>query len=76
MDLRNRIKEIIKKRFLTKEISSTGTGASFTPGEGAQYAAGNRSKPVVYYYKLGFKPVNKKELRKKAKGIEVIDIYK
>ena len=32
-------------------------------------------KPVNYYYKLGYKPVNKKELRKKAKGIEVKQLF-
>ncbi|WP_286984204.1 hypothetical protein [Haliea sp.] len=81
MDLRDRIKEIIKNRFLTKEISTTGTGATFTPGTGEQYATPKAfrkkgTKPVIYYYKLGFKPVNKTKLRKAAKGIEVVDIYK
>lgn len=50
------------------ETSVTGGSASFTPGEGAQYAtphAFNKDKKAKgtnakYYYKLGFKPVNNK----------------
>ena len=50
------------------ETSATGGSASFTPGEGAQYAtphAFNKDKKAKgtnakYYYKLGFKPVNNK----------------
>lgn len=50
------------------EASVTGGSASFTPGEGAQYAtpyAFNKNKKAdgtnaKYYYKLGFKPVNNK----------------
>ena len=50
------------------EASVTGGSASFTPGEGAQYAtphAFNKDKKAKgtnakYYYKLGFKPVNNK----------------
>lgn len=35
-----------------------------------------KEKPVVYYYKLGYKPVNQEKLRKQAKGIEVKDLWK
>ena len=51
------------------EVSTSGAaGAYDTP-----FAFGE--KPVNYYYKLGYKPVNKKELRKKAKGIEVKQLF-
>ena len=65
------------------EISTTGGSATFTPGTGMQYATPNAFNPnkkakgaaVNYYYKLGYKPVNQKNLRKKAKGIEVKDLW-
>jgi hypothetical protein len=77
----NRLKEIIAKKI--KEISATGTGASFTAGTGENYAtpyAFNPNKKAkgaknIYYYKLGFKPVNKKALNKAAKGIEVKQLW-
>ena len=53
----NLVKELVRKAL--EEESATGAGAgagSFTPGEGAQYAEN------IYYYKLGFKPVNTKNL--------------
>ena len=64
-------------------MSTTGGTASFTPGTGAQYAtpfAFNKNKKAKgtasnYYYKLGFKPVDKKKLRKQAKGIEVKQLF-
>ena len=77
----NRLKEIIAKKI--KEISATGTGASFTAGTGENYAtpyAFNPNKKAkgaknIYYYKLGFKPVNQKALNKAAKGIEVKHLW-
>lgn len=67
------------------EIMTTGGSASFTAnvGTGAQYAtpfAFNKNKKAKgtasnYYYKLGYKPVDKKKLRKQAKGIEVKQLF-
>ena len=85
MENKNSLKELVYKRL--KEMSATGGGASaatFTPGEGANYAtpfAYNPNKKAKgtahnYYYKLGFKPVNAEELHKKAKGIEHKDLWK
>ena len=81
MSKKEKIKELIQKRL--KEISATGTGASFTAGTGANYAtpyAFNPNKKAkgaknIYYYKLGFKPVNRKALNKAAKGIEVKHLW-
>ena len=81
MSKKEKIKELIQKRL--KEISATGTGASFTAGTGANYAtpyAFNPNKKAkgaknIYYYKLGFKPVNQKALNKKAKGIEIKHLW-
>jgi hypothetical protein len=81
MSKKEKIKDLIQKRL--KEISATGTGASFTAGTGANYAtpyAFNPNKKAkgaknIYYYKLGFKPVNQKALNKKAKGIEIKQLW-
>lgn len=60
----DKLKELIRKRL--KEMSATNQGgASFTPGEGTNYAtpvAFNKNKKAkgaknIYYYKLGYKPV-------------------
>ena len=75
----------VKKRVLKKlkEISTTGGSASFSPGSGEQYAtkyAFNPNKKAQgtarnYYYKMGFKPVNREEVRKKSKGIVYRDLF-
>lgn len=60
----DKVREIIRKKL--KEMSATNQGgASFTPGEGANYATPtvfNKNKNAkgaknIYYYKLGFKNV-------------------
>jgi hypothetical protein len=81
MSKKEKIKELIQTKL--KEISATGTGASFTAGSGKNYAtpyAFNPNKKAkgaknIYYYKLGFKPVNQKALNKAAKGIEVKQLW-
>jgi hypothetical protein len=69
----NKVKDLIKKRL--EEESATGTDASFTAGTGENYATPVAGKAKNYYYKLGFKPVNKKALNKAAKGIEVKQLW-
>ena len=81
--LRNNKTEEYARIKSMNETSTTGGTASFTPGTGAQYAtpfAYNKDKKAKgtasnYYYKLGFKPVDKKKLRKQAKGIEVKQLF-
>lgn len=60
----DKVREIIRKKL--KEMSATNQGgASFTPGEGANYATPtvfNKNKNAkgaknIYYYKLGFKNI-------------------
>ena len=60
----DKIKEIIRKKL--KEMSATNVGgASFSGGEGANYATpaafssktNSKGTKNIYYYKLGFKPV-------------------
>ena len=67
-----------------EEMSTTGGTATFTPGAGAQYAtpyAFNKNKKAkgtdrnYYTSKMGYKLVNPKKLRKKAKGTDVIDLW-
>jgi len=53
-------------RPLGEESATSQGGASFTPGEGAQYATPfafkkkGKKSPSIYYYKLGYKPVQKR----------------
>jgi len=60
----DKLKEIIRKKL--KEMSATNAGgASFSGGEGANYATpaafssktNSKGTKNIYYYKLGFKPV-------------------
>jgi hypothetical protein len=77
----SRLKKIILKKI--SEESATGTGASFTAGTGENYATPAAFNPNtnakgtknIYYYKLGFKPVNQKALNKAAKGIDVKKLW-
>ena len=73
MSNKEQIKELIRKH--VQEISSTGTGASYTPGPNGENYTPVAGKAKNYYYKLGFKPVNRKALNKKAKGIEVKQLF-
>ena len=53
--------------------SATGSGpgaGSFTPGTGAQGAE------KIYYYKLGFKPVDAEKLHKASKTLDHKDLWK
>jgi hypothetical protein len=82
---KKQLREIIRK--VVTEISATGggtAGASFSPGAGGQYAtpfALNPNKKAKgtsrnYYLKMGWKPVNKEQMRKQAKGMEYKDLWK
>jgi|TARA_R110000744_G_scaffold12627_1_gene37438 hypothetical protein len=67
-------KEWLKKQL--REVStSSAAGAystpfAFNPKKGAKGTARN------YYLDMGYKLVNKKQLRKKAKGVEYKDLWK
>ena len=84
--LRNNKAEEYERIKGMNEMMTTGGSASFTAntGTGAQYLtkyAFNKDKKAKgsaanYYYKLGFKPVDVKKLRKQAKGIESKDLWK
>jgi uncharacterized protein (DUF433 family) len=80
--MRDRIINIIKEKLknLSEESSTGAGGASFSSGEGAQYASkysfkkGTNEKGVKnpYYYKLGWKPVPNKI---KGSGLEVKKLF-
>jgi len=78
--LRNRLSRLANKYVNLKEISSTGTGASFTPGKGPQYASikayTKNTNPEgtknIYYYKLGWKKVPKTI---KKSGLEIKKLF-
>jgi hypothetical protein len=75
--IKNIVKEVIKK---IKESSTSGGGASMSPGTGPQYATkysfskGTNEKGVKnpYYYKLGWKAVPNKI---KGSGLEVKKLF-
>jgi hypothetical protein len=73
--MKDRIREIVRK--VLREMSATGTGASFTPGSGENYATPVAGvAPNYYVKKLGFKLVNKNKLHKQAKGIDTKQLWK
>lgn len=65
----SKLKEIIKETLRElREISATGTGASFSPGTGAQYATpyafskkAGKNNATKYAEKLGYKTVKQKK---------------
>ena len=78
IQLTERIKQLVRARL--KEDSGTGTGASVTTGANVgvstKYAYKKPTKENDNIYReLGFKPVNKKQLRKKSKFIDPKDLW-
>ena len=53
-----------------KEASTT----AGVPGYLTPYAFGK--SPISKYTQLGYKPVDRKTLRKKSKGFDYVDLYK
>jgi hypothetical protein len=80
----NKVRDIIRKALDEESATGAGAGAgSFSPGAGANYATPNAFNPNkkakgaqnIYYYKLGFKPVDAEKLHKQAKGLEHKDLW-
>ena len=76
-ELKKLIREVLHER---KEIIATGTGATFTPGSGAQYATpyafgkkGKKNKATQYGEKLGFKTVKRKKRPYNTKMYDYLD---
>ena len=75
--LREIIKEVMQELY---EISATGTGASFTPGTGAQYATPNafsknkgKNAATKYGEKLGYRVVKQKKRPYNTKMFDYLD---
>lgn len=76
------IKNIIYKK--VNEISATGVGASYNSGTGEQYTtkyAFNPNKKAkgaehIYYYKMGFTPVDMNKMIKQQKGMDYKQLWK
>jgi len=71
------LRKIIKE--LIDEISTTGTGASFSPGTGAQYATpyafskkGKKNRATKYQEKLGYKVVKRPKRPSNTKLIDYL----
>jgi hypothetical protein len=61
-----------KIKRLVREIIGTSSGGEYNTPK----AFNNSPKKAnIYYYKLGYKPVNRKQLNSKAKGIEVKKLW-
>ena len=77
----SQLKELVKEVLHElNEISATGTGASFTPGQGAQYATpnafskgGGKNKATKYAEKLGYKVVKQKKRPYNTKMFDYLD---
>jgi len=59
-----------KVQEIVKEISTSGAAGGYL----TKYAFGKA--PISQYTKIGYKPVNRKSLRKKSKGIDYVDLNK
>jgi len=53
-----------------QEISTSGAAGGYL----TKYAFGKA--PISQYTKIGYKPVNRKSLRKKSKGMDYVDLHK
>lgn len=75
---RNEITQLVKE--VISELSATGTGASFTPGVGANYATpfafgkkGKKNRATKYLEKLGYKTVKLPKRPYHTKLIDYLD---
>ena len=76
-ELRKLVKEVLHE---LNELSATGTGATFTPGVGAQYATpyafgkkGKKNRATKYGEKLGYITVKRKKRPYNTKLIDYLD---
>ena len=74
--LRNQLRTYLRNNYPEEYARMKGIDeASTSSGAGDYQTPKAFGKAPVYYYKLGYKPVNTKKLRKQAKGIEVKDLW-
>lgn len=68
--VRSLVKQVMKEMSTSGGAGGYNTPFAFNPNKNAQGTSHN------YYLKLGWKPVNKKQMRKQAKGMEYKDLWK
>jgi hypothetical protein len=76
--LSEKLKAVI--RSVVKEMSATGTGASYTPGSGIATATPivkkkNTAKNANQYFKAGYKLVNSEKLAKNSKAVDTKKLW-
>lgn len=75
--LKELVKEVLQE---LNELSATGTGATFSPGKGAQYATpyafskkGRKNNATKYAEKLGYKVVKRKKRPSNTKMFDYLN---
>ena len=75
-DLKNRLRTYLRNNHPEAYSKIKGIDEVSTSSNAGGYQTPKAfGKAPVYYYKLGYKPVDTKKLRKQAKGIEVKDLW-
>ena len=76
--LRNRLRTYLRTTHPDEYAKIKGIDEISTSADAGAYNTKHAfgEKPAKYYYKLGYKPVDKKKLRKQAKGIDSVDLWK
>lgn len=76
--LRNRLRTYLRNNHPDEYAKIKGIDEISTSADAGAYNTKNAfgKNPTKYYYKLGYKPVDKKKLRNQAKGIDSVDLWK
>lgn len=61
---------------LLQEISTSSAGGNYSTPFAFNPNKKSKGTQNIYYYKLGYKPVNRKKLRKQSKGVDYVDLHK
>lgn len=69
---RDALPSFVKKTL--EEMSVSGAGMAYT-GKYAFRKPGSKD-PAAYYYKMGFKPVDREALRKQSKLFDYVDLHR
>lgn len=76
--LRNRLRTYLRNNHPDEYAKIKGIDEISTSADAGAYNTKHAfgEKPAKYYYKLGYKPVDKKKLRNQAKGVDSVDLWK
>ena len=61
---------------LLQEISTSAAGGNYSTPFAFNPNKKAKGAKNIYYYKLGYKPVNREKLRKQSKGVDYVDLSK